>query len=134
MPLLSRRVALTAVPILAAAAAPTAAAAAHPDAELLRICRAIDALDAKSDALLDPWADVPGGPPDAVIDRLDAITGQYQKLLADLYVMPALTLDGVRAKARIAYRSLGSYADGAPEESDRLTWSLCRDLLSGIAA
>ena len=103
---------------------------AHPDAAMLAACAAFDRLELRHHELsrLDPEVNTPEGK--RIWDELDAIQDAEAALLSAICNARALTVDGLRAKAR----SLCMWDEEALKGTsdyphDCLRTSLLRDLL-----
>ena len=105
----------------------------HPDAELLEACAACHACE---DSRPAPNPDLVCNTPEC--DRHEAlheaITERADVMVGDLAAMPAVTREGMQAKARaILLWDGGNALKGEPDDysGDRLMASLLRDLLGG---
>ncbi|BCI65489.1 hypothetical protein [Acetobacter aceti] len=104
---------------------------AGADAELLRrAAQALVAWDA-FEACVEKWCDVIDIPDHVYAEqlRLSSIAGD---LRSQALAIPAHTLDGFRAKARLVMTTLETRQDGsmAPDREGYPAWSLCQDLLA----
>jgi hypothetical protein len=136
----SRRRLLTSAAAAAAAGttavlAPAAAAAAPDagaDAELLALCAECEAVNAAANALVEPYADVVGGGrPEEVAARVAGLMDRYHALVDRIFALPAATVAGAAATARLALDIMRcNVADGVPDPDDRLPWAACRDLIA----
>jgi len=90
--------------------------------------------DAISEALMAPWqgSDVIGPEPDDVWQASYGHAQRFVALRAEAAAIPAMSLAGLRAKARLVLSGLPDQPcpgfDG--EQSEFISWSLCRDLLA----
>ena len=128
-----RRGLLAGLGALAAAPAAQAAVTANPDAALLAMAAEMDAINLYADPLWDEWNDLPGGTPRhaEVLALLGEPQARRRALWNAIEVLPARTMAGVLAKARLAKRDcfiMG--ADGQPEDEDLLIYGLLADLLA----
>ncbi|MBB2199368.1 MAG: hypothetical protein ABF479_09520 [Gluconacetobacter sp.] len=132
-PTLSRRKALAGCLTLGTAA--TASCAPHAvaeDADLLRRVDAALSAHAAFTALAGQWSATV-----LVPANIRAEQGRLWDVANDLRLaameLPASTVAGLRAKARLVLTTLDLRADGTirPDEDDFVAWSLCRDLIGG---
>ena len=109
---------------------------AHPDATLLALTSEFAELGATSDRLYEACSDI-GDPRDAAwatyLTHVDQTRPRWRELLDAICATPALTREGLRAKA--AAGSDWVHPDlGSDEPTDRLAWSVFQDVLGGRAA
>jgi hypothetical protein len=118
-------VAKTVLPIAAMAeVSQVEKATPHPDAELLRLCAESSALAAQSDALID-------GVEDYKLPcwvEAEALGDQAYDLKERVAAMPALTIEGMQAKAAFVVADL-DWGSIAPE----MALSLARDVMGMVS-
>ncbi|MBL6458834.1 hypothetical protein JMJ55_26230 [Belnapia sp. T6] len=128
---LARRGILASLGVLAAGAADAAAGLSAPveaDAKLLTLCTELTRHQAETIGLEAPYYTVVAGPPEELHAMLDERDGRYHDLIEAIYVLPARTIEGLQAKARIVLALTDN--KGRPlGPDDRVPWSLARDLL-----
>ncbi len=107
-----------------------------PDAKLMALCAEYVALDrryvAKSYEVNDM---LPSDPAFKVLDReiMDMVPDLH-RMEAEITAMRAITMEGIRAKARATRHAMAGNADkdtGPMDEESYLAWSLLGDLLAG---
>lgn len=98
------------------------------DAELLRLCARLIAINEEYRALSEPFFNVAGGPPADVAASIHDRVAQYHDLRAQIAPIKALTMAGLRAKARIALMELDADEDQTDTDVE-VSVSLCRDLV-----
>ncbi|CAI9121337.1 hypothetical protein [Brytella acorum] len=133
--MVSRRDALAGFVALSGASIPSAPATASPEADrvLLDVVRRALHENALSDSLMAPWQDEGAGPePDAVWEASHRHAERFVRLRGEAATIPAMSLAGLRAKARLVLSDLPDrpYGGVDAEHSDAIVWSLCRDLLA----
>lgn len=125
-PTTSRRTLLAATPaLLLAAGVSPAHATAHPDAELMRRCDALVALDRQNDALLDSIQSFEDEL--RVEARIDALAERAKALARAVQALHPTTAAGIAAKARAAAQIVSRNLDGTVISrgiADDLAWSL----------
>ncbi|GBQ96646.1 hypothetical protein GLI01_23220 [Gluconacetobacter liquefaciens] len=133
-PTLSRRTTLASCFALGATATASCAPQAADDTTLLRRAEAALSAHAAFVGLADRWGatvHVPAG--------IRAERGRLWDVANDLRLaameLPARTVAGLRAKARLVLTTLDLRADATirPDQDDFAAWSLCRDLIGGAA-
>jgi hypothetical protein len=119
---------------LAASAQQAAEASTDPgaDSEIVRVADEIIEVNAASDRLSDECDEMEGRKQqdDFRRERIDPLVRRGLEMRAELARMPATTLAGFRAKARIV-REFSNCANGYATgyEDDAVAWSLANDLL-----
>lgn len=116
-----------------AAAAPAAAAAASPDAELIRLCAEMVALDRRLCGITREMADKVDGPEEErLYQAARPLVAPLRALVDQIARIPARTPGGFQAKAEAARHDMAGDADeeNKPmDPDDALVWSLVEDLL-----
>jgi len=133
---LTRRRALTglaALPLITGARADALVSPPAEDIALLGVVAEAMREMAQSDALMAPWQDgSAGAEPDEVWEASGTHLRRFMRLRSEAALMPANTMAGVQAKARLALvgepQQPTLLADPASPEA--VVWSLCRDLLA----
>ena len=123
---------LTAVALTAAA---PAAATTHPDAELIRVTAAFVAMSREICDYCRLGMDLPADDPEEQrLFRLQvALVPRLHDLMDQVVALPALTLDGLWAKAEALRHRLSADADHEDEPMDpdqALAFSLAKDVLA----
>lgn len=80
-----------------------------------------------------PWQDgAVGSEPDEVWHASMMHVSRFLRLRAEAVMIPAQSVAGLKAKARLALMASMERPDGTvdPESHDAIAWSLCRDVLA----
>jgi len=96
------------------------------DAELLARCAVYMALERAIES--HPANDMIFPPAD-LREEENNLSRQSNELCGVIAGIPAVTMAGVLAKARVTRAALGYVTPPDPDDDDALTWSLCGDLL-----
>lgn len=131
--LTERRSILAGLGALAAAPAMAQPAAMNPDAALLVMVAEIEAIDLIADPLWEEWGELTSREPryHEVQSLLKEPRARRVALVNAVELLPARTLAGIQAKARIAKRDCFILnRDDKPDEEDVMVYGLLRDLLA----
>lgn len=122
------------LPLAALPAMPNDATLPEGDATLLRLGRALAAVEAKQDALEAAAEVLPIGSAgrEAGWRKIWALSADWHRLIDQITDTPARTEAGRQMKARILLRQVDPGNECSPNVDDRIAWSLARDVL-GIA-
>ena len=124
--------------LLLTAAEAGPAKAAELDGDLLSLCDEAMAIEGESDRLWQACRDVVStrhSPAWAAYEaHTDATQAHLHDLLRQAAATPARTPEGLRAKARIALAVAPCEAHDDPDPWERVTFSLCRDVLGRAGA
>jgi hypothetical protein len=131
---LTRRLALlgcAAVPTVGLAAAAKAEAVTNPDAALIALAAEIAVLDDESLRLADEMDDLPWPEQHRIREQQQSPLADRLHEMRDQFVtIPATTIEGFRAKARVLRRWSNCTPGFAnPWDDDAIAWSLANDLL-----
>ncbi|MBX6745235.1 MAG: hypothetical protein IRY87_24635 [Acetobacteraceae bacterium] len=131
----SRRALLAAAAALPVAGIPAAATAASPNAELLRLCAELEAVEAVRAPLEDEQSNTRCDDPRyrELEELLREPTARWRDLFDQITQTPARTLEGMQAKAKVVLEQWNFWADGSPmleDPHDGMVWSLLNDLLA----
>ena len=108
----------------------------NPDAELLTLAAEIKCLRTEAEQLQDSIEHLPIGDPQSVAawDMINGIVERGHEKTATLATMLSRTMEGLKAKAALAFEHLDTELNGGPPYGEALEWSVCRDLLAGSAS
>jgi hypothetical protein len=110
----------------------TTTAPAESDAKLLSLTGRIEALRARGVALLTLSDELGRSDPDyaRLENRMDGIAAEWIALRIPVADMPARTIDGMRAKVRLAADMMDVSTGGEPTHQESLVMSALRDVLT----
>jgi len=108
----------------------------RPDAELLALAAEVKQLRIEAEQMQDSVEHLPLNDPRsiAVWDAIHGIVDRTHEKTIELAVMSCRTMEGLKAKAALAFEHLDTTLDGSPPHGEALEWSVCRDLLTGSAS
>lgn len=109
------------------------------DAELLRLCAELDAVEAERAPLEDEQSNTRYDNPryHELGELLREPGARWASLFDRLTATPAHTLEGMQAKAKVLREQWNFWADGSPmleDPHDGMVWSLLGDLLAAASA
>ncbi len=106
------------------------------DAELLALATEIKRLRTEAEQMQDSVEHLPLDDPrsTSVWVTIYEIVERGHERTATLAIMPSRTMEGLKAKAALAFEHLDTQLDGSPPHGEALEWSVCRDLLAGSAS
>lgn len=102
------------------------AAPRHPDAHLMRLCRAWMNAEAEWQTIWAPYAGGPGSPPKAEQERAKALAERNRRIEDMIARTSARTPEGREAKARVLLGMLG-ISDDESDPREVMARSLARD-------
>ncbi len=103
------------------------------DAELLALATEIRRLRTEAEQLQDSVEHLLLDDPRsiAVWNMIYGMVERSHEKTATLAIMPSRTIEGLKAKATLAFEHLDTQLDGSPPHGEALEWSVCRDLIGG---
>lgn len=107
----------------------------NPDAELLTLAAEIKRLRTEAEQMQDSVENLALADPRsvAVWNTIHGMVERTHEKTIKLAIMPCRTMEGLTAKAALAFEYLDTKLDGSPPHGEALEWSVCRDLLTGSA-
>ena len=100
------------------------------DAGLLLLIGEMEAIEREADTVFDAADQAPSDSAEErrLIDQGEALIGGWNERRCTAVITPALTLEGMQAKARhLAFTRLNLILDNNPLDDDEIFWSLLRD-------